>query len=446
MQHKRIILLDGSCLPNPRPSWSFFYGLSIIAVYLLTILFANHPPLLQDYPTWVYEGVAVSHQFAGHADPQFSLKHYPVPNALTDVALGLLVNFFDWRWAAKIWTCLYLLFATFACLHLLRTLNKGSRRSVNYVLMPTVAVANLCFWYGFINFQWAVAMMVLFCSFLLQGEVKIRIISPFLALVFITHAVPFLACCLVLLIYILLTRSYRLIFAYFLSLLLGVWYLYGRFLSKEIVESSSVNGTSPIAYMSKAFLAYKVNTYFKSLGYIDPEVANTPILSGLIGTIGLVSVLCVAFILGILLLYAMIMGGRAAISQHLTARPLWLAIVLLVVISSLCPFEALGIFDPGARFIVCALSLAVLLLDGSGRIGLAITSASVILGIVGAGLFVAISLDALPEGQAMNTSGHLMHLAHVSPLARSDYYDALKKNNMSNQVFDTGILSNVVRR
>ena len=79
----------------------YLYG--IFASYALVILLVHHAPLLQDYPDWVYQGVLFQHTLAGHTDPGYVLHHYPVPNSLTTVMLGLLNLLFGWQLTAKIW-------------------------------------------------------------------------------------------------------------------------------------------------------------------------------------------------------------------------------------------------------------------------------------------------------------------------------------------------------
>jgi hypothetical protein len=426
-------------------NWSMLYGIGLSAVYMAAVLLAAHPPLLQDYPTWVYEGVAFSHLLLGHADPRFALKHYPVPNALSDMALSLLMIVLSWQWAAKVWICIYLVFANFACLRFLASLRDNC--PANYFLAPTIAITNLCFWYGFINFQFAVAMMVLFCSVLLRNAMRPWAIGLFLALIFLAHAVPFAVCSLVLLLHIRLTKAYRFLAAYLPSFFLGIWYVYGRFVLAGNREGHVPSADIPVAYMSKGFFAYKVNTYFKSIGYVNPLWHGVSAPLSLIGSVGLLFTLCVVAVLGVTLLYVILMSGRTATAQHLSTRSLWSAIAIIAAIALVCPSEALGIFDPGARLVVCALTLAVLLIKTSGTPSRIVSATSVMLGSMGAVMFVAISMNTLPVATSrLSIPSAFAQFAHVSPAARSHFYSALEHHNMSSPSFDTSLLYNIVKQ
>ena len=61
----------------------------------------NQP--LGDYAEWTYHGILFRNVLQGSPNAAYALKHYPVPNSLTTLGLGLLMLLLPWQLAAKIW-------------------------------------------------------------------------------------------------------------------------------------------------------------------------------------------------------------------------------------------------------------------------------------------------------------------------------------------------------
>ncbi len=430
---------------------ALFYCGALLLAYIVVTLAAPHPPFLQDYPTWVYEGSALAKLIAGHGSAHFGLKPYPVPDSVCAAGLALLCSVMPWPWAAKLWLCLCLLFSAGSWLCFLRSLEwrHGDGRSLAAWIAPSLITVNLCCWYGFIGFQIGVAVMLLFCAGLLRRRISAPAIAALLAMVFLCHAIPFLVCAIALLSFAVLKNRYTLLFAYVPSVLLGLGYVLGRFLLGGNAEETILKDV-PIPYFSGTFLAYKANTWFKSLGYVNPLRGDVPVAATLAGKVGLYLLVGLCALLGgavlILLVRAGVQGLRLQppeASPQGQDRFLWWTVLVAGAAALLCPSRTLGISDPGARFMVCALALGILLARPRGRIGIIAAACSVLLGLAGAGLYAAVAWQPRTAVAAAKPIPSIVRqFAHVSPTARAFYYDLLASGRDTCPVFGTALLYN----
>lgn len=88
-------------LPYTKAGRVYFF--LCFAAFVAVILGSSHPPLLRDYPDWVYQGVLLAKTRSGHPVAGYALKLYPVPNSITTLARALLTLAFGWMLAAKLW-------------------------------------------------------------------------------------------------------------------------------------------------------------------------------------------------------------------------------------------------------------------------------------------------------------------------------------------------------
>jgi hypothetical protein len=93
-----------------------FFFASFLAFAVVVLSFPA-PPILRDYPDWVYQGVLLAKALTGHPVAGYALKPYPVPNSMTTVGLGVLTVAFGWQLAAKLWVVVYLVLATVTSLY-----------------------------------------------------------------------------------------------------------------------------------------------------------------------------------------------------------------------------------------------------------------------------------------------------------------------------------------
>ena len=417
---------------------AMLYFACLLVSYAAIIQITPRAPLLQDYPTWVYEGVAVAHTLQGHADPNFSWKHFPVPNLLSDVGLGVLCTIMPWKWAAKLWLCFYLVLSYFACYRF--TAGRHDRSFEVHWITPTILVLNLCFWWGFLNFQFSVVLMLLFFHYLFDENAHPWAIGALLILVFLSHAICFVVCGIALLVHAFAHKTYRLLPVVLPGGFLAAWYVYGRFASIGDPESSILSDAL-IPYFSKAFAVSKVNTFFKSLGYVNPKFGASALAPSLFGTAVTYTLVLAVGVLGLALIYLMIESSRLSFKQHGPDRLLWLTVGLVLIAALCCPSRALGISDPGSRFMVCGLALGVMLLRPGSGLFKAACSLSAALGLAGMVMFAAISFGRIPANRD-HLVPSISAFAHVEPGVRAYYYNVLQTGTMDKPVFGTSLLYN----
>lgn len=438
-QADRLVKITSSTLSKRiRFHPANLYFACLLGSYAAVILITPRAPLLQDYPTWVYEGVVVGHALQGHPAPNFLWKHFPVPNLLSDVGLGVLCTMMPWRWAAKLWVCFYLALSYFACYRFTAWLPNRSFQV--YWIAPTILVLNLCFWWGFLNFQFSVVLMLLFCYYLFKENARPWAIGTLLIFVFLSHAICFAVCGIALLVHALANKNYRLLQTVLPSGFLVAWYIYGRFVSIGDPESLVLSDV-PVPYFSRAFGVYKMNTFFKSLGYVNPRLGTASVASSLFGSDVMYILILAVGVLGFALIYLMIHSLRVSLKERAPERLLWVTVGLVFIAALCCPSRALGISDPGSRFMVCGLALGVMLLRPGGGLFKTACFLSTALGVVGVVMFTAISFQIIPT-----KSGHLVRaisaFAHVEPDLRSYYYNVLETGDLDKPVFGTSLLYN----
>lgn len=167
--------------------WLWLF-VALLLGHALVIATSPNPPVLQDYPDWVYQGVLFAKLVGGHAVAGYALKHYPVPNSLTTIGVGSLTLLFGWAAAAKIWLLLVLAALGGAAVHFVRRLGVA-----DYAVLPIYAVsliAGLDLWNGSINFQLSMAFYLLFLAHLLKPERSEATTALLLLLCFFTHMLP----------------------------------------------------------------------------------------------------------------------------------------------------------------------------------------------------------------------------------------------------------------
>ena len=322
------------------------------------VLFAHAGlPVLGDYGEWSYHGALLRDVLAGHADAAYQLKHYPVPNSLTTVALGLLMTVLPWVIAAKLWL-LAEAGLGLVCAWMLNRASPGRDGWMLWVL-PGGVLFGIDFWAGFSNFLFGVYFAMLFCALLLRGSRSRRVLSLLLVLVFFSHMIPFGFCCLALVFFAWQTRRPGLLWAMLPGLLLTFWYLAGRFLGQGDADAQAGMEDST-RYLSRTFLAFKANTYLKGWGLINPglgaldsvgvRVLGEPVFAALV-------VLDIG--LGLLLLWLFWKNLRRAFKERTPDRFLWGTVAVFCCIFPAMPGALAGISDPGGRMLQVAVWAAL---------------------------------------------------------------------------------------
>ncbi|OED42318.1 hypothetical protein AB833_06590 [Chromatiales bacterium (ex Bugula neritina AB1)] len=185
-------------------------------------------PVLHDYPEWMYQGFLVGELLVGNnasVNESFALVSYPVPNAISQLAMGLLNLSFPPVLAGQIWLAVYFVFATLLWRCITRSDGFPQGGAINLILTLTITLGS-GFWNGYINFQFGVLFFSLYL-YLSNGTQRFPVVQVFVfsLLIFLSHAAVYAA--LVVLVCVQRYRSaerWRYLTAMLPSLLLLAWY------------------------------------------------------------------------------------------------------------------------------------------------------------------------------------------------------------------------------
>ena len=426
--------------PRTSRQWAgAWFGLAAMMVaYSCVILAARMPPPFVDLPDWVYQGVLFHGVLTGHPFAGYALKHYPIPNSTTTVALGLLDSILPWQWAGKVWIVFYLGLSGFVSWVVLRVLAIDDWRAV--VAMPGIVFVNLNFWYGHISFEFGVLLVLLLLAMLVRGS-STPWLAAMMTLIFFTH-MEACACALLLLgVWCAMTRDWKRMSAALPTVALTVWYMAARFGG----GNADARGIPlpDYKYGSGAFLVYKANTFFKTFAYVNARMKSGPSLSeAILGKGVFVALILASLVLAILCLtqisravLAAYLDGNSPLPRRVVA---WFVAALLLV-SVLLPQIWLGVADPGSRLLLMAAAGGLLLIDWRGRSGLGIAILSAIFCL--ANLFQLARVEQNPEmkGAPRDLPAALLLYGHVELETRLQYYDALQDGKMDAPIFPTAL-------
>lgn len=418
-----------------------FAGL-LFLFYAVVLLWHAKPPLLGDLSNWAYSGELLAHHMVGIPDPWHVLKHYPVPNSLLTGVIGLLCVVLPFTAAVKALLILYLLF----CLAAVQRLAKEAQTStLVWCIAPAGFFLAVNFWYGFLAFQIGVALLFFFVAELLQTLRQARkpkpvVLSVLLLLLFFTHAVPFIFACMLLLFFALQTGELKLLRLLGVPAVLLILYGVGR------MHNGNVDATAlpPVEAHNRLYLlVYKVNTYLKSFGLVNPTLSTRHSLALVVfGKLGFLVTVVVSLAVSLALLWVFC---RAVAMTQLLRYPFLSMASAIALFGYLCTGQTLlGISDPGSRILQTVLWLALFfcVARGSASRPLRIAAAgSIILALAGAALFWTVpwhdlraSHEVLPasiEGLAKAPSGYAaIYMQHAA------------QGKWEDPVFPTGLLLN----
>lgn|GEM_PF-1631574 len=417
-----------------------WYAAGLFSLYALLLLVHRAAPALTDYSDWTYEGVLLRNHLLGMSDPYHVLKHYPVPNSLTTVGIGLLALVFSWQLAAKLWLCVLLLVALLSAKHMMRSC---SADVAMWLIAPAAIFLNVNLWYGFINFQWGLCWSVLIASLLLRGERRDWIFGVLLTLAFFSHMIPFTFSALLLILFALQTRRLRLLWQLVPGILLSLWYLFGRFIMEGNADGHA-GMVNPVRTYSAAFWAYKVNSYLKSFGFVN---AGTPHGSVSVRVLG-VPVFLFLFLLNIILCgtiaWCVITAALSAFREQKKERFIWVAASIFFVLFLLAPGTMLGISDPGSRLLQTVIAIVVFQCFAvAGRYARARRVAVVCaMALQIAAVFQFNRVVFSPEMRAETVRQlpiRVTIFSHVPNHVEDFFYEALERGDMARQIFPTAM-------
>jgi hypothetical protein len=198
-----------------------------------------------------------------------------------------------------------------------------------------------------------------------------------------------------------------------------------------------------VGYLTPGFWAFKVNSYFKSFAFINPETKTTlvSILRAMVGNAGYVVLFLLNALLAIIVFWLIVRAILASFSEGKNDRFFWTAFVLAVPLYCLAPVKALGVSDPGARILQTALWVALLFVARPRRAGWAVATAAITLSVTNLSLFSLLVVRPQPQSVSVQTRlpKPLIRFAGVQYDGRDCYYKALDEGDMSKPVFPTGV-------
>lgn len=427
-----------------RSGWA--YLIAVFTAYALIIFGSAYPPAFVDYPDWAYQGALFHKYLSHHAVSGYRLKHYPVPNSLTTVGIGLLNYVVDWNLAAKIWICVYFLSALFATYVFLSAIKENSAWSL--FVVPGAVFLNLNFWFGHISFELGMCFFLILTSILLK-QMQSRWIHAFLlSLLYFTHMEACACGLLMLLGYVFVKKKYTLLWQAVPAIALIAWYIVARF---GIDKSENVTLPSQYSYASLGFLFFKINTYFKTVGYINAtSTTGSSLTEFLFGPIGFILLICLSFIAGSIFLVIAIsyVLDKDSGDQLENSKILVAFFIALTFVACSLPQSMLGTADPGSRMFLIVIALISFVgLKSAGRMSVAIASLSVVFCLANLYQFVIINRNPYVVVATQTKIPHaLLQYAHIEVDSRLRYYEALEKNEFTLPIFTTGLFVENLRR
>ncbi|MBV9655810.1 MAG: hypothetical protein JOZ42_14740 [Acetobacteraceae bacterium] len=333
-------------------------GVLVLALALLVTVAAPVPPL-QDLNEWTYQGYLIGSRAAGDAIPA-AVKHWPVPNAVTQLALAGLTIGLAPITAAKGFVGLYLLLGG-AVLWQLSRRRDGARDGLRFALLVTLVLVHAPYWSGEFNYQ--VGLLVLTCYFGLYGAGRAPPPATDIAysvLLFFCHA-----------------------------LCLGVWFIHVGW--RSLLQRRLARGVASMLPALALLVWYavadprpdhdpalrvgpKLTGFAEQAGYRLYVLAKIgPYQNMVFGGAGDADRFAAFYWLGTAVNFAFAGAMALLFLAWLRARrtaaptPELLTAVSCAVIAAVDPGETLGIGNAGERFIYPALIIAVLCFEGGRR-------------------------------------------------------------------------------
>jgi hypothetical protein len=413
----------------------FLYGVILLA--------HKAAPSLTDYSDWIYQGVLLRNHILGIPDPWHILKVYPVPNSLTTVGIAGLALLFRWQIAAKLWLCALLLLSFLSAGRMIRAIGNNAAL---WLILPSSLFLNVNLWYGFTNFQFGLCWLLFITCFLLNEDKRDWILGLLLVLCFFSHMIPFAFACLLVFLYAVQFRRLRLLWQLIPGIFLSAWYVLGRFYLENNADGQA-GMVSAVRTYSAAFWAYKVNSYLKSFGFINPVTSDGSIALHQFGTGIFLALhflnLILCGVIGLGLAVGMISGFRDGTKE----RFVWVASSIFFVLFLLVPGTALGISDPGSRLLQAVLAVTAFLGISKGNLpAFARRTAVVCVLSLQASALVLFSCAVFTPDVKGTTAAHLptpvLLFAHVPIHVEDEALRALEMGDTKLQIFPTALFLN----
>lgn len=409
---------------------------TLLAVAL--ILFTSSTlPLLGDYTEWTYHGVLLRDALQHHPDAAYTLKHYPVPNTLTIAGLGVLMLVFSVTTAAKLWILFIVLLGLYASYDLQRA--TGSPQLWKTLLISTAAALGGPFWFGFTNFILGTFFAMLFCARLLRGRSTFWPGTLLLLAAFLSHMIPWAFALLAIALWALQNKRPRALLAAVPSLLLCAWYFVARYSHNDADGKAGMVASVP--YMTPLFAAFKLNTFLKSWGFVNPATTDTnSVLLQFTGAHAFLLLVLLDLVVAAAAAALLFLFARRSLRNASPTRFFWITVAIFVAAALLLPGAAAGISDPGGRMLQVAVWTAICIVSTHRRwLTTTLTASTAIL--LAANLWVMKSaLMAAPQpGANTGLPQHIRTFGHVYYADRYRYAFAIESGQRNLPIYPTAL-------
>lgn len=402
------------------------------------MLLRSGVPSLGDYGEWTYHGVLLRDVLQGHADAAYALKNYPVPNSLTVAGLGVLMLVLPWKIAMKVWL-LCELGLGLVCMQQLQRAS-GRLQGWRVVVLAGAMLLGTTFWFGFTNFMFGIYLAMLLCSMLLQGVESRWRYASLLLLIFFSHMIPFGFAVLVLGLYAAQTGRWKLLWQTGPAFAVTAWYFAGRMAHGNADGRAGMVAAAP--YLTGQFLLYKVNSYLKCWGFVNPAIGGEDsVLLKVAGAKVFVLLFVLNGIVALGVLGLLALEARRAIKERTSQRFFWAAVSGFLLVSLLMPGAMAGISDPGGRMLQVAVWCGVCLAVARGRwLGEVLGGCAFVLLAVNCWMLQTVAMGVPMTG---STGGkipaHVREFAHVYYSSKAAYLWDVETGQREREIFPTAL-------
>ncbi|MEH6515117.1 MAG: hypothetical protein V7742_00440 [Halioglobus sp.] len=331
-------------------------------------IFVAEAPFLHDYAEWVFQGKILALKLTDPAAvSDYRLYSYPVPYLTSHYLMAVWHLLFDPILASKLYLVSYIFGSLVAYkLFLNRYVPDVSQRPTLCVLLICLCTFSSFYWYGYIGYQIAFLIFVVFIS-LYRESSSVAFVVVASVLAFLTHATIYFQVCIYITLAVMVFRyPLKHFFALMPSIGLSIWFLLGRFGSEN--SPHAVQSIWGGLFEASLYKVGMVTMHGPFKNFLDPEGASLLEEVGVLYWFGVLANILTVTIIGLIYLLASIRIIKRLNKGFSHGQPelLFLFSVVLVIIYIIAPYNFFGIVHPGGRAILPFLVTALAIISVSG--------------------------------------------------------------------------------
>ncbi len=324
-----------------------------------------------NYPIWIHDGQVFSQLLRHQAAFCYGFVHFPVPNSIFVVTIGLLDLILAPETSGKVFLSLYVLLFILGSYRLVSSMT--TRRDSPLLLLPLLFVFQRCIWQGEISFGFSLPLLFFAVAYVLKAPSQLKthhywVFAGFSVFLFFSHAIAYMCwlTCLAMFVFFDARRVMRLktLAAISPSLALMILYVTHRVAPKTAQDLAFPSVVGQLRSTTTFFSA------FSPLRFFDPFYLNDP--RWFIWLAFLFNFTIVAMVLALSAIWlAKFRRLVRQAPQSSTVRAMFATPALLFAIFLVVPLDALtGVEDVNYRLLLPAflLILAGLLADSQPRL------------------------------------------------------------------------------